>query len=883
MTESNTTVLHDRHVALGARMTEFAGWDMPLQYPTGIVAEHLQTRRTAGLFDVSHMGRFAFVGDGALALLQHALTNNAAALDVGQAQYTIIQNAGGGAVDDAYLYRFVSEEYLLVVNAANRRKDWDHFQSLLPRFDRVRIVDRSDELAMISLQGPSSKGILAGVVDSGPLPEPKRNALGCLTIGGVSVFVARTGYTGEPIGLELFVPAEAAPGIWDLLVGRGAVPAGLGARDTLRLEAGLPLFGHELGTDVEGRQIPIFACPLARFAVSFSPLKGDFIGAGELKKQHEAFRRLTFGDSSAAADLPRIVMPIAVLGRGVARPPAEVLAGDGDERVGYVTSGTTVPYWQGQGQGLGSTFTDRQGMRAIGLALLNSELREGAGLQVRIRSRNVPAVVTPYHLRSEAPPYAHAVPYEDIAAGAVSATAAPDGKVQWLVEQTITNTLWRQRECINLIPSEQTPSPMVRLLSVMDPAFRYAEHKVFKAFEDAEVFYYQGTDFIGQVEVLLADELRQFLSCTEVETRPISGQMANAIVFSGLVDFLNRANRKEEPRRIRRVMNNDIMKGGHLSSQPMGALRDFVARDGTTERPAVVNFPVCADNPYKRDVAACADLLQQHRPELIILGKSVVLGPEPVAPIRRMVDELGLQTVIMYDMAHVLGLVGPHFQEPFAEGADIVTGSTHKTFFGTQRGVVAADIPQQDRRYELWEAIERRTFPGSVSNHHLGTLLGLLLAACEMNHFKDQYQPAVLANAKAFARALKDCGLDVAGDPEVSFTQTHQVVVNVGYARGPELARRLEDNNIIVNYQAAPDEEGFSASGSLRLGVAEMTRFGMTPPDFQTIAQLIHDVLVKGQSVIDQVKALRSRFTDLHFCFSGKQYDQLLTKLHGLI
>jgi len=349
------------------------------------------------------------------------------------------------------------------------------------------------------------------------------------------------------------------------------------------------------------------------------------------------------------------------------------------------------------------------------------------------------------------------------------------------------------------------------------------------------------------------------------------------------VDFLNRANRKEEPRRIRKVMNNDIMKGGHLSSQPMGALRDFVARDGTTERPAVVNFPVCADNPYKIDVAACADLLQQHRPELIVLGKSVVLHTEPVAEIRRMVDELGLQTVIMYDMAHVLGLVGPHFQEPFAEGADIVTGSTHKTFFGTQRGIVAADIPQHDRQYELWEAIERRTFPGSLSNHHLGTLLGLLLAACEMNHFKDQYQPAVLANAKAFARALKDCGLDVAGDPEVSFTQTHQAVVNVGYARGPELARRLEDNNIIVNYQAAPDEEGFSASGSLRLGVSEMTRFGMTPPDFQTVAQLIHDVLVKGQSVIDQVKALRSRFTDLHFCFSGKQYDQLLAKLHGLI
>ena len=161
-----------------------------------------------------------------------------------------------------------------------------------------------------------------------------------------------------------------------------------------------------------------------------------------------------------------------------------------------------------------------------------------------------------------------------------------------------------------------------------------------------------------------------------------------------------------------------------------------------------------------------------------------------------------------------------------------MTGSTHKTFFGTQRGVVAARSEEHEERYELWEAVRRRTFPGSVSNHHLGTLLGLLVAAYEMNHFKDAYQPAVIANAKAFARALADAGLDVAGDPAIDFTETHQVMVEVGYGRGPEMARRLEDNNIICNYQAAPDEEGFTAAGALRLGVAEMTRFGMEPADF---------------------------------------------------
>ena len=143
MSELRKTPLHDRHIALGAKMMEFGGWDMPLQYSDGIVAEHLATRKSAGLFDVSHMGRFIFRGSDALAFLQHSLTNNAAALDAGMAQYTIIQNENGGAVDDAYLYRFVEDEYLLVVNAANKQKNWDHFQSLLGGFScssKVKIL-----------------------------------------------------------------------------------------------------------------------------------------------------------------------------------------------------------------------------------------------------------------------------------------------------------------------------------------------------------------------------------------------------------------------------------------------------------------------------------------------------------------------------------------------------------------------------------------------------------------------------------------------------------------------------------------------------------------------------------------------------------------------
>jgi len=296
----------------------------------------------------------------------------------------------------------------------------------------------------------------------------------------------------------------------------------------------------------------------------------------------------------------------------------------------------------------------------------------------------------------------------------------------------------------------------------------------------------------------------------------------------------------------------------------------------------VVAFPLKKNNPYRIDVDACREILEEFRPELIIFGKSMTLHREPVKPIRAMVDDLGLDCFILYDMAHVLGLVGPYFQQPFTEGADIVTGSTHKTFFGTQRGIVATDYAETDLKYDFWEAIQRRAFPGSTSNHHLGTMVGLLMAAYEMNAFKDEYQQNILANAKAFALALKTCGMDVAGDPEISYTETHQVILNVGYARGPEIAGRLEANNIVVNYQATPEEEGFTASGALRMGVQEMTRFGMQPADFQELAQWIADVVTKGADVREAVAGFRKRFLDMKYCFSGGEMDEFMEKIHNL-
>lgn len=876
------TQFHHLHLEHGAQMVDFGGWEMPIQYGGGIISEHLSTRNHAGLFDVSHMGRFLIEGSDALPFLQYVLTNNADALDLETSQYTLIQNDIGGAIDDAYLYRFFKDSYLLVVNASNRDKDWAHFQFHAADFDNLILKDVTTEIAMLALQGPESKNILESLITAGTLPDPMRNHLSVAYIDKARILVARTGYTGEPICLELFLESGDAPLIWQRLIAKGGHPVGLGARDTLRLEASMPLYGHELGLDRDGREIPLLASRLSRFALSFSPLKGEFLGKKPLAEQYACLQRIIRHDYSDISALPRMIFSLAVTGKGIAREGYDVLLND--RIVGYITSGTMVPYHTSSGQGMDANFTGKVEKRALCLGYLDSTLQPGDTLEIQARNKRIPCVIVPYHISSEAPPYVRPILHDGIRTPAPSPPPlAFRKKVGSLLTKTIENSLWRQKECINLIPSEQTSSPLSRLLSITDASGRYAEHKEMKAFAHTDVFYYQGVGFICEVERLLNDELRNYLGCSNIESRLISGQMANTAVFSGMVDFINRADRKAEPSRLRKVLNNHIIRGGHLSAQPMGALRDFVARDPKTEKPAVINFPVYTDNPFKIDTGACREIIAEHQPDLIILGKSMTLYREPVKEMRQFIDELSPETILMYDMAHVLGLCGEHFQNPFAEGVDLVTGSTHKTFFGTQRGIVAADIDEEDKNYPLWEAIQRRSFPGSVSNHHLGTLVGLLMATYEMNNFKDAYQYNVIQNAKAFAKALQENGLEVAGDPDIGFTETHQVILRVGYARGYEIARRLEDNNIIVNYQATPAEEGFTAAGALRTGVSEMTRFGMQQEDFKTLAGMFRDVIIDNKTIKDEVSSFRKRFTTMHYCFEDDELSDLIEQLHDIL
>ena len=878
MTDLLRTVFYDQHKKHNANIVEFAGWGMPIQYPDGISKEHMATREKAGIFDVSHMGRLFFSGNDALSFLQHVLTNNAEALEVGESQYTLIPNKNGGAIDDAYLYRFKQEEYLLVVNASNREKVLEHFNHVIKDFSDMEMIDRTLEISMISLQGPKSKKIMEKIITKGSLPEPARNSLSVSEIDNFPVYIARTGYTGEPLGFEIFVENQKACVIWDLLFENGAVPIGLGARDTLRLEACLPLYGHELGQDHDDVEIPIFASKLSKFAVSFSKLKGNFIGKDALLKQQGCLKKIIDQDFTDTQFLPKMVMPVAIVGKGIAREGYKVFKDQ--KHVGYISSGTMVPYKRAVGSGLDSNFEESTGRRALALALLDNSIVEGDTLEIEIRKKQCEAVVVPYHMSAEAPPYVRAIHYDSLKLdGKDNENASYKEKAGNLLFKAFNNHKWRQKECVNLIPSEQSQSLLSRALSISDPVNRYAEHKEIKAFSYEEVFYYQGTELIEEVELLLNEEFRKYFNCRNVESRVISGQMANAAFFSALVDFINRADRKSEQRRIGKIFNNHIIKGGHLSAQPMGALRDFVARDPKTERPAVVNFPVLKENQYKIDLDALAELFKNHTPELIIFGKSMVIHKEPVKEVRKLVDEYAPGCIIMYDMAHVLGLYGDHFQAPLQEGAHVVTGSTHKTFFGTQRGVIATDFREDELQYDLFEAVKRRTFPGSVSNHHLGTMIGLLFAAYEMNHFKDEYQKNVISNAKAFAKALYDEGLDVAGDKDISFTETHQVILNVGYSKGASIAKQLEENNIIVNYQATPVEEGFTASGALRMGVSEMTRFGMQTADFKNLAALIADVLKNGSVVTDKVKSFRENFLDMQYCFKNDDFDGIAESL----
>ncbi len=405
------TPLWGWHRENGAKMADFGGWDMPLLYRPGILKEHLATRRYAGLFDVSHMGRFQIGGNGATDFLKHVLSSDVEALKPWHAQYAFLPNRDGGVIDDVYLYRLGNDDYLLVVNASNRREDWEHLSGHAGHFHDVTLEDHTDDMGMIALQGPESGRLLESLADAGSLPEPLRNRLSEITLCGTKTIVARTGYTGEPVGFELFMDTEQVETIWSriLEVGQrgGILPVGLGARDTLRLEAGLPLYGHELGVDPDGRPMPAFALPLASVAVSFSEGKGDFIGREALMRQSEEAKTLREEKPLTSDLLPRRIRPLAILDKGIARSGDVIFAES--EQIGVVTSGTMAPYWQFDGPGATASITEQTDRRAIALAHVDACLMAGRDVEVEVRGRRLRACIVRRHGMANTPPYFRAV------------------------------------------------------------------------------------------------------------------------------------------------------------------------------------------------------------------------------------------------------------------------------------------------------------------------------------------------------------------------------------------------------------------------------------------------------------------------------------------
>ena len=350
------TPLYEEHKELGARLVDFAGWEMPVQY-SGIKAEHTAVRESAGLFDVSHMGEVVFRGPEAEAAVQRLVTRDVGRLEVGQAGYSAVCYEDGGTVDDVIVYKR-SGDFLVVVNASNREKDFAHFEENADDLD-VEVTDESDDWALLALQGPEAAKLLQDATETDlSALKPFRFAEG--EVAGAAALISRTGYTGED-GFELYVKPDDAPGIWRTLIEAGAAPAGLGARDTLRLEAGMCLYGNELDADTTPLEAGI------SFAVHLDK-EQEFIGQDALRKEK-------------AEGLRKKLVGFEVEGRGIARHDHPVKVED--ETVGRVTSGTLSPTLN----------------KAIGLALVSPGVEDRFEVVIRERPVEAHTVELPFYKR----------------------------------------------------------------------------------------------------------------------------------------------------------------------------------------------------------------------------------------------------------------------------------------------------------------------------------------------------------------------------------------------------------------------------------------------------------------------------------------------------
>lgn len=356
------TILYEKHVAAGGRMVSFAGWMLPVQYESGVIAEHMAVRTKCGLFDVSHMGEIMCSGVHALEAVNWVLTNDFSDMHTGRVRYSLMCNESGGIIDDLVVVKMDDQRFFIVVNAANKDKDFAWMKS--HEIPGAVFTDISDSYAQLALQGPCAAEILSHLAGNDSIPGKYYTAVEQGSVAGISCIVSRTGYTGED-GFELYVAPEHAGALWDQLLetgkAYGIMPCGLGARDTLRLEAAMPLYGHEMD-----EQVTPFEAGVS-FGVKME--KNDFIGlAALLGREKPAVVRI-----GLVAD-----------GRGIIRDHEQVFAGG--VPVGMTTSGTFAPYLQ----------------QSVAMARVDQTIiSQGDSIEVAVRGRRIPAhrVSLPFYRR----------------------------------------------------------------------------------------------------------------------------------------------------------------------------------------------------------------------------------------------------------------------------------------------------------------------------------------------------------------------------------------------------------------------------------------------------------------------------------------------------
>jgi glycine hydroxymethyltransferase len=408
-------------------------------------------------------------------------------------------------------------------------------------------------------------------------------------------------------------------------------------------------------------------------------------------------------------------------------------------------------------------------------------------------------------------------------------------EVNDIIDVVIRHNVWRRQETINLIASENVMSPLAELLYLNDLSGRYAEGTVGQR-------YYQGTKFVDVLEDMLSRRFAKVLGASFVDVRPISGTIANLATYFALVPEGGV------------VASLPVKYGGHISHNTVGGLKAL--------RLKAVDLPWDVEN-FNVDVDAARKVIEEKKPNLIILGASLYLFPHPVGKIAEIAKTVG--AYVLHDSAHVFGLiVGGAFPNPLKEGAHVTTTSTHKTFPGPQGGLIATVLGD-----EVNTQIQKAVFPTFTSNYHLHRYAATYVTLVEMETFGREYATKVVENAKALAEALSAEGITPVAERQ-GFTKTHQVAVDVSkFGGGDKVAALLEEANIIVNKNALPWDKSVLRPSGIRMGVQEMTRFGMGRDEMQEIARFIARVL-RGEdpaTVKREVTKFRKAFLEIKYGF----------------